>query len=246
MADKEELEKQKLQAEIEEIKLKVKAENQRLDAERKDASRANLRSWAAIIISLITIVTGGFTIGEKFYAFLSQNEQAQKVKVSKEMIELVKGLNSNNENDRTNAILLLSAFEMDAVPVLLKNLESSDNPEPLIESLERIKERMEIKGPFRYFFPSRSKDFLNTLRKRAQEVFDQELKNLKTSDDATSTDISNHAYLAIMNYINALKRLDNKKNVEDLFQEWTTEIEKRQPIAKSVKEDFKQCFKTTK
>jgi len=230
-AEKEELEKQKLQAEIEEIKLKIEQGKKRLDFERKDTSKEHFRSWATIIISIVTIAVGGATIGEKVNTFFSQSTQTERVKINKDMIGLVKELKSNDKDERQNAALLLSAYEKEAVPVLLKNLESSDQSESIsiIESLKLIKVKLGAKN----------KDVLTALMEKAEAVFRDEKKNLPTINQ-TITPEQEKAEKCISNFIFGLKKLyGDKPEIKKLFQSWKNEIESRRP---PVREDNKKTL----
>jgi hypothetical protein len=222
--EKEELEKQKLQAEITEINVKVEEAKKRLDFERKDASKEHIRSWAAIIISFVAIATGAITIGEKAYTFLSQNAQTQKIKINQDMINLVDQLRSPDEAKRDNAAMLLSAYEMEAVPVLLRNLQSSSDPEPLIASLKEIKKKLGDKN----------KDFQTALIKKATDAFKDNLNALPTANEKTTTK-QRKAEKCIANFISTLKVLygDNPK-IEAVFQDWKKKIESREPAVEEA------------
>lgn len=223
-AEKEELEKQKLQAEIEEIKLKIEQGKKRLDFEQKDASKEHLRSWAAIIISFVTIATGAITIGQKAYTFLSQNAQTQRIKINQDMIKLVDELRTGDEGARENAAMLLSAYGMEVVPVLLKNLESYSNPEPLIESLKEIKDRLGDKN----------KDVLTALINKAKDLFKNNLKALPTVNEKTTTK-QRKAEKCIANFITALKELyGDSPEIKELFQDWKKKIESREPAVEEA------------
>lgn len=246
MSNEEKLEHQKLRAEIDDIKQKIKvnafnleAEKFRLDAEKerhvsekKLFSKSNLGGWAAILISFLTIALSVFTLGRNINDFFFQKGQAVKINIDREMIELVNDMAGTDENKSKNGILLLSAYGLQAVPVLLENLARPDKTETIISSLKSIKDKKEIN----------KSEFSKLIRNKANEVFYDQVKNLKASDDIDDTDISRRAFEMIGLYIVTLKKLD-LENTRELFQKWGAEL-KKNTVAVSVRKELDECLST--
>lgn len=175
----DDLEKEKLKAEIREIKLRVATERNRINVEKKRGFKfiKFLRNWAAVIIAFITIITGSLTIGTKIYTFLKEKEIAQDVKVGKQMRELVDDLGSKDKNREYTAILL-SAYEERAIPILLMSLRTG-SPESITEALRLIKEKV------------KPKVVIDPLIESTKRAFSQEHRK---NDTKYQTSIKNHLY----------------------------------------------------
>lgn len=214
MAEKEELEKKKLQAEIDEIELRIESDQGKIDSERKNALKDNIRRWTALVMGFITIISGIVAIWINSSTFLAQKKKEYEFNINREMIILVQQLSSGKKYERDNAAILLSAFEKDAVPILLNNLDRRDSPEATIESLKLISEKEGV-----------TNEVLDPLIKRAEEVFDREYRK------------SDVEYTSIINYVKALEKLGKEKenDVLELLNEVRKKIEKKQDITSARK-----------
>ncbi len=239
MAEKEDLEKQKLEAEIKEIELKMLAEKSKIELEKKSSFRENLRGWVTLLIAIGTLITGGFTIGKKTYSSLTSSATQNEVKVTNEMIELVNKLSASEGAGRDYAAVILSSYGEEAVPILLKSLEwSGENPETLIDALKLIKNR-DIK-----------KDYvLVSLLKSAKVVFERELPNLQKESEVSSSKPSGRARRKILNYVQALREVGDEEGMEvkKILIDLQDKIEKRVPpvkqvVIRDIKEEIGKAF----
>ncbi len=239
MAEKEDLEKQKLEAEIKEIELKMLAEKSKIELEKKISFRENLRGWVTLLIAIGTLITGGFTIGKKTYSSLTSSATQNEVKVTNEMIELVNKLSASEGAGRDYAAVILSSYGEEAVPILLKSLEwSGENPETLIDALKLIKNR-DIK-----------KDYvLVSLLKSAKVVFERELPNLQKESEVSSSKPSGRARRKILNYVQALREVGDEEGMEvkKILIDLQDKIEKRVPpvkqvVIRDIKEEIGKAF----
>lgn len=176
---KEELERKKLQAEIESIKLNIDSEKSKMKFDKKYALRENLKAWAAVIIAILTIAGGALTLGVKVDTFFVQNEESHKIEVGEDMIKLTTKLNSGKRAQETHAAILLSSFGTLALPTLLVNLELAPNPAPTIEALEMIKKKVG------------SESVLLPLLEKAERVYGRELGKL---NEMNYSALKNFAY----------------------------------------------------
>lgn len=231
MVNKKELEKQKIEAEIKEIEFKI------LTGKKAKLSEF-LKNWTTIGIAAISIITGFYTLWEN----LSQRKKEYDFKLNKEIITLSEQLNSKDKYIRENAAILLSAYEKDAVPLLLKSLERFEKPESIIYSLKLIKEKEETKV------------ILNPLIEIAKEIFEREYSFLRSEEESAS-DSNKKAQIAIANYIETLGELckgkivgNNVKIIKnecsesiELFNSLKKRIEERKPpVAVSAKDTIKE------
>jgi len=195
MIDKEELEKRKLQIEVEEIEQRIESEGKRIEGENKSAKWEHARILATIGLTSISIIIGIVTIWTKSATFLEQREKEQGFRLNKEMLTLVDQLNADKDYEQENAAILLSYFKKDAIPILLMNLARTKRPEATIDSLKLIKENKKVKP----------REILEPLIKSAKKVFS--IKDAK----------NDKAFTAIRNFTMALGELGKEKE-EDITQ----------------------------
>ena len=220
MNNKGDLEQQKLQVEIEEIKFKIESERNKIESEKNKGFRENLRSWATAIIAFLTVVTGIVTLWIQSETFLSQQKRQQDFVLNRELIQLVNDLKSENPVIQEDAVILLSFFKEGAIPILLKNLERTQDPSATIESLRLIKENKKVEP----------KEVLGPLLKSASKIFSVS----EIVDDEVSADLS------ISNYISALGELgrEKKKEVEDLLNDLRNRVEEGRITLSDVDKDI--------
>ena len=213
MFDKEELEKRKLRAEIDEIVQRKAFEKRRIESEEKKVfriiPRGALKSLLISIPIVITILSGIVAIWIEVSGFLDRKEKEYAFTLNDNMIKLVKQLNCKNPDEREYAAILLSAYEKDAIPILLWNLERTDAPNATIKSLSLIKEKTKIE----------TDKVLNPLLNSARVVFNRECHKPKMN------------IRPIRNYIMALGELgtEKKKSVIELLKNLKEQIDKKQP-----------------
>ena len=216
MDDKAELEKQKLRAEIDEIKYKTKRLQ---DADENDnkrivlsISKGSLKTFLKPIPIFVTVISAIFAIYMQSDRFFSQKAKEYEFNLNKTMIDLVKDLNGNNPDNREYAAILLSAYEKDSISILLWNLQRTKSPQATIQSLRLIKKKQKVDAD----------EVLTPLFAAAKEVFDEAYHDPKVN------------IFAVRNYIMALGELgkENKDKSIQLFKElWTNMKEKRPPLS---------------
>jgi hypothetical protein len=205
MADREELEKKKLQVEVDEIEQRIESERKRIEAENKSTTWERAKILATIGLTFISITIGIVTIWTKSATFLEQREKEQGFRLNKEMLDLVDQLNADKDYEQENAAILLSYFKKDAIPILLMNLRRTNRPEATIDSLKLIKGNKKVKP----------NEVLDPLIKSAKKVFSS--KDVK----------SDKAIIAFRNYIMALGDLgkEKEKDVTGLLENLKKQVE---------------------
>lgn len=131
---KEELEKEKLRAEIAELEQKTRLAGEGHRRERR-------KQLSVLGVAVVTITSGLIGAGITASTFLDQRQRAYDLTLTKEIIQLSESLAHESETRRTTAALLLSAYEQDAVPLLLMRLESARSEaevEAIVRSLQQI------------------------------------------------------------------------------------------------------------
>ena len=138
MSEKEELEKKKIEVEIEEIIQNLEAKNKNAKWDKVKVVTTLALTFVSIIIGLVTILTSSAT-------FLEQQRKNNDFELNKEMIQLVAKLNHADPYEQESAAILLSYFNEEAIPILLMNLKRTQNPEYTIQSLKLIDDNENIK-----------------------------------------------------------------------------------------------------
>lgn len=229
MPTKEELEKDKLAAEIAELEQKVQF------AAKKE-KWSGFKTFTTLTLTFLSIGAGLITLIINSTQFIEQRQKIQRVELSKNMIELVNQLNEDDVYKQENAAILLSYYYLDAVPILLKNLERVEDPTATIYSLQLIEENKGIRPQqiIKPMLQSARKIFANNViedektirairnyiraladlgKARANEVIkliEQLRDRITTATSDRTFEISDPAKHIIMNELNvAIKKLQN-------------------------------------
>ena len=115
--DEETLEQEKLRAEIDEIRLRVRdhAVQRRLE---------KFKVYPTYIAVITTLLVGIVTFALQWSEYLDQREREQRFKIGEEMIKLVMQLNDREfPNLQRSAALELAFFGRPAVPLMLEHLD---------------------------------------------------------------------------------------------------------------------------
>ena len=131
-----ELEKKKLEAEIEEIKSRNELHKKEIEHGAKNVLERRLRSLFGIGIAGTAVISGVLTIWINSCNYLDQREEQTKFKVTGDVINLVKTLGSEDKPTVENTVLLLPSYGKFAVPILLLNIERGIAFEATISSLK--------------------------------------------------------------------------------------------------------------
>jgi hypothetical protein len=134
-----------------------------------------LTSLGTVAIAGVTVLGGVLAFYVQASDFLMQRERQYELQLDQQLVTLVTQLNSETELVREGAVLLLSAYEADAIPILLWSLDRFREPDAIIQSLRLIDDK-----------PSVSTDqILDPLLASAHEVLARGLDNAQVSDIRT-------------------------------------------------------------
>lgn len=121
---KEELELTKLYTEVEILKVKLESERREHEEKiKRNHFESRLKNWTPIILTGVSILAGLFGILFPSFKYLQQQKERYKFEFNKEMVGFVNDLSSPDEDKKERAIMMLTYYESDAVPILLYRLE---------------------------------------------------------------------------------------------------------------------------
>jgi len=220
MADREELEEQKLQAEIDLLRLQLEIEKGKKDKEEKnkeskiEAAEKRIKNWLPLILTIVAIGAGLWGLFEPISNFVRERQRAYEVDWNEKMIGFVNDLSSEDQSKVNTAIMMLSAYELDALPFLLFKLEetrytSTTEVDLIQRALRIIHDKTSL-----------DKDKFNALILKSAHQFFESGKGKKMNDMENKVD-------GLINYITILGNFgaDNKKNISDFFVMLDTTIE---------------------
>lgn len=123
----EDLQKEKLQAEINLIKARIKKEYPEAKSPgRLDKIASFFKKWNAVILAMIAVGGGFWGVFSPVKKYFDEQSKSVQFTLNENMISAMDSLNSKNTSEAENAILILSYYEMNAIPVLLFNLERTN------------------------------------------------------------------------------------------------------------------------
>lgn len=147
----------------------------------KDGYLKELKNWIALIMTFVTLSGAVLAVWINWSGYRKERRVEKQISFSKEILELVKQLNSADKTDRENALLLLGYFKMNALPILINYLETDEKPQMVIRSLKLIQRNID-----------KPELVTNRVLKSAEQIFN--LRDVTTDETIT----------AYINFIKAL------------------------------------------
>lgn len=145
--DQKELERRKLGAEIQLLRLQSRSERRKLDREKRAEKRVDWKIWIPIGVSLVTLILTVVPVALQLSGYISQQRREYELRLSQELLQLVQDISDPSKQDRRDTyIYLLSAFEEDAIPVLLDQLHhaTAEDRESILRSLAAIQSKKSV------------------------------------------------------------------------------------------------------
>ncbi|MEO9484553.1 MAG: hypothetical protein ABJG47_13940 [Ekhidna sp.] len=133
-------------------KMKIELEVQKLSQELKSIKSSTRRGWIAIIISIITIVSGFVGIYRSYHSIRTQNEQIRKAEERERKAELEFTYNGamntvlSSKNGRLLGLKMLQYFDHNALPLLGYLLEETNDTNEKKLIIEIIKKTYRIQN----------------------------------------------------------------------------------------------------
>lgn len=124
----EQLQKEKLQGEIDILHARLAAEYPEEKAPGFFDKLADFASkWSAFILGSITLISAIFGVFVPLSEYLDASRRALSYDLNENMIGFVNDLSSDSSELANRSIMMLSYYEMNSVPILLFYLEGSGN-----------------------------------------------------------------------------------------------------------------------
>jgi hypothetical protein len=188
--EKAALEVEKLRAEIDELR-------------DRHGAVAWVRTVLAVLLSLVTIIGGGWGAFEAASRYFDQRGKELQFQVTGELVALSKQLASSDAIERASAALLLSGYEEHAVPVLAAALRHTDEQKPglpgqIIESLKLVMAKERV-------------------RDRPMAVFDPLLSQAKLAFREAASSSDDRTREAVWNFLDAIGALGVGSGSQDLL-----------------------------
>ncbi|MEP1032519.1 hypothetical protein [Ekhidna sp.] len=162
----------------------LKAGIDRLDSKDEKPERFTLQQ----LLTIVTIIASIVTIWVKSGEYLDQQQAAYTRTVNARMVQFVNQLSSDKEDERELALMMLSYFEFDAVPIFLYKLEKSStgNAYSIIILIKNVINK------------KNSESLIGTIKHTTLDLFKKEMKK----------GILNLQVDALINYIQLLEELE--------------------------------------
>jgi len=124
---KEEMEQLKMETEMELLKLKLQKEQKEAKPSRLSTFFDRFHKWIALLVAIVSLGAGvwGLVIPAKNY--FDERQKQVHYDLSKEMIGFANKLNDTSKAVRQDAVMLLSYYDLNSMPILLFKLETLDN-----------------------------------------------------------------------------------------------------------------------
>lgn len=163
MTEKEELEIKKLHAEIKDLE-------QREARDSEDRRRQIFQFRMGTGIAVVTILGGTVAAYTSCSNFFDQQARRYELDLEGEMVKLIAEIAPDSAQKGEAAMLLLSAYEQDAIPFLLWRLRESPRREDgavVIEALRRVEQKERVKP----------RHILDPLLESSRQVLETQLRN---------------------------------------------------------------------
>lgn len=123
----EEIQKEKIQAEINLINARIR----KVYPESRPMSKFGkvaefFRQWYAVILALIAVFGGFWGIFAPVKSYFSERNKAVQYELNANMIDAMGKLDSADMNVQGNAIMILSYYDLNAIPIFLDKLVQTD------------------------------------------------------------------------------------------------------------------------
>lgn len=207
----EQLEKEKIQAEINILEARLDKEFPDEKPEGRLGKIAGFaRKWSAFILGTVTLISAVFGVFVPLAEYLDERRNALKYDLNEIMISFVDNMMSTDPDTQNRGLMMLSYYEINSIPILLHFLSKLDNS----ESRQKITENIHW-----IHFDNPGNNIVEMVLGRVQYNFEK-LKSISSSGDFS---IDDGAQRAIQRYIDLLKvlKFSSKecRNVTSNFEE---------------------------
>ncbi len=123
----EDLEKEKLEEEIKILRARIK--NEFPEHKPKgwfDKVSDFFRRWYSVVLAIIAVAGGFWGIFYPVKTFLNERQKAVQYDINENMINALEGLEKDDKIAKENSIIILSYYDLNAIPILLNKYIESD------------------------------------------------------------------------------------------------------------------------
>jgi hypothetical protein len=214
----QDLEKEKLQAEINILKAKLAVEYPEEEEKEPgwfDKISSYAGKWSAILLSVVALISAIWGVFLPLSEYLAEQRKALEFNLNENMIGFVDDLNSDSAAIANRGIMMLSYYEVNSIPILLFFLESSRN--------DQKEYRGKIIGTVNLIYEDSNDDAIIEIILRKIENTFTEIKEGHEKD--ASIDTKRRAMFNYMDLINGMNlRSGDKDDVEDLYEDFKSTI----------------------
>ncbi len=216
----QDLEKEKLQAEIDILKGQLAKEF----PEEKEKSpgwfekiSVHAKGWSALLLGAVTLFSAIWGVFVPLSQYLDEQKKALEFALNENMIGFVEDLNDSVPAIANRGVMMLSYYEMNSVPILLFFLETSENNQE--EFREKIIETIAL-----IYSGDRGTKIVDGVALRIMNSFNQIVEEHTFQDGQ----INNNRRVAILNYLELIEglklRSHDRNQVELIYTEIRSKI----------------------
>jgi hypothetical protein len=222
----QDLEKEKLQAEIDILNARLATEFPLQDSNKtgffaKVAIHA--KGWATFILGAVTLISAVWGVFVPLSEYLIEQRRALEYQLNENMIGFVDDLNSEDPNIANRGVMMLSYYEVNSIPILMFFLEGSRNDQ------EEFRER--IIGTISLIYEESREDIIfEQVQRKMESAFLQIVTDYKNAamDPPFGNGIQSSTRRVLLNYIDLLKgmnlRSGDKEDIERMYRDFKSEI----------------------
>ena len=214
----EQLGKEKIQAEINILEARLEKE---FPDEKPPGRLGRLadfaRKWSAFVLGSLTLTSAIIGVFLPLGQYLEEKRKALEYDLNENMIGFVDHLDSDSSALANRAVMMLSYYEVNSIPILLFFLEISEDDK--IDFRRRIIETIDL-----IYSDERGNEIVGLIMVRMQN----NLSQLKMRSDSDKEKVDSKKLMALYNFIGLIKvmelRSSDKKLVTKTYTEMKTTI----------------------
>lgn len=196
----QDLEKQKLQAEIDILRAKLATEYPLKDEGNTGwvaRLAIHVKGWSAFILGAVTLISAVWGVFVPLSEYLVEQRKALEYELNENMIGFVDDLNSEDPAIANRGVMMLSYYEVNSIPILLFFLEGSGNEKE--EFREKIVETISL-----IYVDSGDKSIMEIILRKMQGLFEETIVNY----GITENEIDQKKRIAILNYLDLISKMN--------------------------------------
>jgi hypothetical protein len=216
----QELEKEKLQAEIDILKARLAKEYPEITEEKPgwfERASNYAGKWSALILGAVTLISAIWGVFLPLSEYLVEQRKALEYELNENMIGFVDDLNSDSAAIANRGVMMLSYYETNSIPILLFFLEGSRNEQEVFR--DKIIETIGL-----IYEDSKASGIMDVILIKLENSFAEIEKDY--FDSTTGIDgADRRALFNYMDLVNGMNlRSGDKADIEDLYRGMKSKI----------------------